>query len=102
MPCLLIPLTITKVLLDHLAKWYLPAEVVGRMRQKPGAAGNYFTTIGKRHPKIRVKKKKKNENSSQTDKRQMAHKRIKIRSSLTRNVFKAIKWHCFSPTRLVK
>ena len=59
MPCLLIPLTIARVLLDHLAKWYLPAEVAERMRQKPGAAGNYFTTIGKRHPEIRVKKKKK-------------------------------------------
>ena len=66
MPSLLIPLTITKVLLDHLAKRYLPAEVAERMRQKPGAAGHPFTTIGKRQPEIRVKKK--NENSSQTDK----------------------------------
>ena len=39
------------------------------MRQKPGAAGNYFTTIGKRHPKIRVKKKKK--------KMKTAHRQIK-------------------------
>ena len=39
-PCLLIPLTIIKVLLDHLAKWYLPAEAAERVRQKPGVAGN--------------------------------------------------------------